>query len=217
MCEATIYTCRSVSSRCPGFNEICTVWPSIMTFTLQFFQGLTFKIGNVKRMSPASKAGLFKMDYLISVILDPSYCQWKWLNHSCHLLIDKNSKLSLDKWTTSVQHDPRRDGQRNQKLRGHPTVGVRKVKTWTWHENNSFPENPMSLSKCYPVTTQIDSTIEQTANLKLLHNLTLAWPDHDVMVWSHWPEFNTSKLCIKEWFLLVFSFLWSLKWCSCQV
>ena len=140
----TIYTCRSVS----GFNEICTVWPSIMTFTLQFFQGLTFKIGNVKRMSPASKAGLFKMDYLISVILDPSYCQWKWLNHSCHLLIDKNSKLSLDKWTTSVQHDPRRDGQRNQNLRGHPTVGVRKVKTWTWHENNSFSENPMSLSKC---------------------------------------------------------------------
>jgi len=30
-------------------------------------QGLTFKIGNVKRMSPASKAGLFKMDYLISI------------------------------------------------------------------------------------------------------------------------------------------------------
>ena len=33
-------------------------------------QGLTIKIGNVKRMSPASKAGLSKMDYLISVILD---------------------------------------------------------------------------------------------------------------------------------------------------
>ena len=33
-------------------------------------QGLTFKIGNVKRMSPASKAGLSKMDYLISVITD---------------------------------------------------------------------------------------------------------------------------------------------------
>jgi len=30
-------------------------------------QGLTFKIGNVKRMSPASKAGLSKMDYLISI------------------------------------------------------------------------------------------------------------------------------------------------------
>ena len=121
----------------------------LQSWHLQFFQGLTFKIGNVKRMSPASKAGLFKMDYLISVILDPSYCQWKWLNqYSCHLLIDQNSKLSLDKWTTSVQHDPRRDGQRNQNLRGHPTVGVRKVKTWTWHENNSFSENPMSLSKC---------------------------------------------------------------------
>ena len=86
--------------------------------------------------------------YRWSLILDPSYCQWKWLNHSCHLLIDKNSKLSLDKWATSVQHDPRRDGQRNKNLRGHPTVGVRKVKTWTWHENNSFSENPMSLSKC---------------------------------------------------------------------
>jgi len=33
-------------------------------------QGLTFKIGNVKRMSPASKAGLSKMDYLISVTYD---------------------------------------------------------------------------------------------------------------------------------------------------
>merc|ERR1712037_248712 len=32
----------------------------------------------------------------------------------------------IDKWATSVQHDPRRDGQRNKNLRGHPTVGVRK-------------------------------------------------------------------------------------------
>jgi len=30
-------------------------------------QGLTVKIGNVKRMTPASRAGLSKMDYLISV------------------------------------------------------------------------------------------------------------------------------------------------------
>jgi len=30
-------------------------------------QGLTFKIGNVKRMTPASRAGLCKMDYLIAV------------------------------------------------------------------------------------------------------------------------------------------------------
>eukprot|EP00092_Neocalanus_flemingeri_P017388 GFUD01018808.1.p1 GENE.GFUD01018808.1~~GFUD01018808.1.p1 ORF type:complete len:228 (+),score=56.99 GFUD01018808.1:39-722(+) len=30
-------------------------------------QGLTFKIGNVKRMTPASRAGLCKMDYLISI------------------------------------------------------------------------------------------------------------------------------------------------------
>jgi len=30
-------------------------------------QGLTFKIGNVKRMTPASKAGVGKMDYLISI------------------------------------------------------------------------------------------------------------------------------------------------------
>jgi len=30
-------------------------------------QGLTFKIGNVKKMTPASRAGLCKMDYLISV------------------------------------------------------------------------------------------------------------------------------------------------------
>ena len=30
-------------------------------------QGLTLKVGNVKRMTPASRAGLCKMDYLISV------------------------------------------------------------------------------------------------------------------------------------------------------
>lgn len=30
-------------------------------------QGLTLKIGNVKRMTPASRAGLCKMDYLISI------------------------------------------------------------------------------------------------------------------------------------------------------
>ena len=31
------------------------------------FQGLTLKIGNVKKLTPASRAGLCKMDYLISV------------------------------------------------------------------------------------------------------------------------------------------------------
>ena len=33
----------------------------------KWMQGLTLKIGNVKRMTPASRAGLCKMDYLISV------------------------------------------------------------------------------------------------------------------------------------------------------
>ena len=31
-------------------------------------QALTVKVGNVKRNTPASRAGLWKMDYLISVI-----------------------------------------------------------------------------------------------------------------------------------------------------
>ena len=145
---ATIHTCQSVS-RCPGFNEICTVWPSIMTFTLQFFRASLSRLEmwrewvRHRRLASSRWTTSYRWSFI------PSYCQWKWLNqYSCHLLIDQNSKLSLDKWATSVQHDPRRDGQRNKKLRGHPTVGVRKVKTWTWHENNSFPENPMSLSKC---------------------------------------------------------------------
>ena len=30
-------------------------------------KGLTLKVGNVKRMTPASRGGLCKMDYLISV------------------------------------------------------------------------------------------------------------------------------------------------------
>jgi len=42
-------------------------------------QGLTFKIGNVKRMSPASKAGLSKMDYLISIngrpVFNMTHCE----------------------------------------------------------------------------------------------------------------------------------------------
>ena len=42
----------------------------LMLLSVRSFQGLTFKIGNVKRMSPASKAGLSKMDYLISVTYD---------------------------------------------------------------------------------------------------------------------------------------------------
>ena len=41
-----------------------------MLLSVRSLQGLTFKIGNVKRMSPASKAGLSKMDYLISVTYD---------------------------------------------------------------------------------------------------------------------------------------------------
>ena len=42
----------------------------LMLLSVRSLQGLTFKIGNVKRMSPASKAGLSKMDYLISVTYD---------------------------------------------------------------------------------------------------------------------------------------------------
>merc|ERR1711890_17252 len=41
-------------------------------------QGLTFKIGNVKRMTPASKAGVSKMDYLISINGRPVFN----MNHS---------------------------------------------------------------------------------------------------------------------------------------
>ena len=94
-----------------------------MTFAVPNFQGLTFKIGNVKRMSPASKAGLSKMDYLISVILD--IINGKLLNNLVYpKMIENNTKLSSDKWPASVQHDPRRDGKRDQKLRSHPAIGV---------------------------------------------------------------------------------------------
>ena len=41
--------------------------------TVILFQGLTLKVGNVKRMTPASRAGLCKMDYLISVSIQIIY------------------------------------------------------------------------------------------------------------------------------------------------
>jgi len=41
-------------------------------------QGLTFKIGNVKKMTPASRAGMCKMDYLISINGHPVFN----MNHS---------------------------------------------------------------------------------------------------------------------------------------
>ena len=37
--------------------------------------------------------------------------------------------LSLDQRTSSVQYDPRRDGQRDQEFRRHPSFGVREVDT----------------------------------------------------------------------------------------
>ena len=72
-----------------------------MTFAVQILQGLTFKIGNVKRMSPASKAGLSKMDYLISVTNDG------FVIILLHYKDSLDFNLNLDQRTSSVQYDPR--------------------------------------------------------------------------------------------------------------
>ena len=42
-------------------------WPYVKHRVKLLLQGLTLKIGSVKRSSPAARAGLWKMDYLISV------------------------------------------------------------------------------------------------------------------------------------------------------
>ena len=44
-------------------STICLINPKLKPS----LKGLTFKIGNVKKLTPASRAGLCKMDYLISV------------------------------------------------------------------------------------------------------------------------------------------------------
>ena len=95
----------------------------LMLLSVRSFQGLTFKIGNVKRMSPASKAGLSKMDYLISVTNDG------FVIILLHYKDSLDFNLNLDQRTSSVQYDPRRDGQRDQEFRRHSSLGVWEVDT----------------------------------------------------------------------------------------
>ena len=94
----------------------------LMLLSVRSFQGLTFKIGNVKRMSPASKAGLSKMDYLISVTNDGFVIL-------LHYKDSLDFNLNLDQRTSSVQYDPRWDGQRDQEFRRHSSLGVWEVDT----------------------------------------------------------------------------------------
>ena len=95
----------------------------LMLLSVRSFQGLTFKIGNVKRMSPASKAGLSKMDYLISVTNDG------FVIILLHYKDSLDFNLNLDQRTSGVQYDPRWDGQRDQEFRRHSSLGVWEVDT----------------------------------------------------------------------------------------
>ena len=55
---------------CGGRDQVYEVGLGLRTLsTSSSAQGLTLKVGNVKRMTPASRAGLCKMDYLINVSL----------------------------------------------------------------------------------------------------------------------------------------------------
>ena len=56
------------------------------------FQGLTLKIGNVKKLTPASRAGLCKMDYLISVGIRLSHCL---LSNSSNLQVNEKPVFNM--------------------------------------------------------------------------------------------------------------------------
>ena len=55
-------------------------------------KGLTFKIGNVKKLTPASRAGLCKMDYLISVGIRLSPCL---LSNSSNLQVNEKPVFNM--------------------------------------------------------------------------------------------------------------------------
>ena len=51
----------------PGGQSLKSSVNWVRHLDLYIFKGLTLKIGNVKKLTPASRVGLCKMDYLISV------------------------------------------------------------------------------------------------------------------------------------------------------
>ena len=69
-------------------STICLINPKLKPS----LKGLTFKIGNVKKLTPASRAGLCKMDYLISVGIRLSPCL---LSNSSNLQVNEKPVFNM--------------------------------------------------------------------------------------------------------------------------
>ena len=82
--------------------------------------------------------------------------------------------LSLDQRTSSVQYDPRRDGQRDQEFRRHPSFGVWEVGT---------------LASCFP-RVAITSRQDRNAKQEFKQRVRLQWfqgRPHSSQLWWALP------------------------------